>query len=238
MKAFGHEWTNAMDGGRVIDRQRPWMRFDSEAVWTDSNGNINLGIRTSPKDVRHWDGKTYKTKYAVGVMRSVDTFSHGRFTAEIQLPKGRNLWPSFWLVGDGRWPDNGEIDIMEAWSDGKGSYFRPTIPQFPYLVPGWKTTNNTHFLVDGMHGYTGTRNVPWCKQPKNPSENFIRYEVEWRPNNVIFRVNGNVTRQYGWNVAQHLIGKRMHVIFNLWTDSEDFTLDTPMVIKSFSYKPS
>ena len=237
MKAFNLNWTNAMEGGRLIDTKRPWEHFSQDAVWENHDGDMTLHILTKPKTIKHWDGNTYRPTFAVGVMRSEDTFGYGRFSAEIKLPKGRNLWPSFWLVGEGKWPDNGEIDICEAWTDSKGSYFRPTIPQFPYLVPGWKTTNNTHFIVEGMHGYTGTRNVPWCKQPKNPSENFIRYEVEWRPNNVIFRVNGKVTRQYGWNVAQHLLGKRMHVIFNLWTDNEDFTIESPMMIRNFEYKP-
>jgi len=43
--------------------------------------------------------------------------AYGRFEARIQLPWGQGLWPAFWLLGadidEVRWPQCGEIDIME-----------------------------------------------------------------------------------------------------------------------------
>lgn len=228
MIAFDYQWTNAMAGGRQIDKDRPWMRFDKEAAWIDEIGNVNLGIHASPKDVVY-KGKTYHTKYAVGVMRSVDTFSHGRFTAEILLPKGRNLWPSFWLVGDGHWPDNGEIDICEAYSDDRGRYFKP-------LLPKWKTCTNVHWLEDDRHKQTKACCVPWILQPLRPSENFIRYEVEWLPDRIMFYANGVRTRAVGGNVAKFIAYNRMNVIFDLWTQTEDFSLDMPMVVRNFKFE--
>ena len=228
MKAFDYDWFTAMEGGRRIDTTRPWQRFDEEAVWEDQQGNICLGIKTSPKQVRHWDGETYDTKYAVGTIRSVETFGYGTFSAEIKLPKGRNLWPAFWLVGAGHWPDNGEIDIMEGWSGSRGSYYR-----FPL---GWRTTTNIHYL-DGAHKQIGCKNVPILVQPKNPSEHFIRYEAEWRPNKVVFRANGKTVRDVDWDTCRFFFGRKMNVILNLWTESEDFTLETPMVVRDFEYKP-
>lgn len=220
-------WTNAMEGGRLIDTERPWMRFDPEAVWQDRNGDTCLGIKTSPRPVRHWDGTTYDTRYAVGVMRSVETYGYGTFSADIRLPKGRNLWPSFWLVGDGHWPDNGEIDIMEAYSDNRGSYFKA-------LLPRWNTSNNVHYADNG-HKQIGASCVSWLKQTHNPTDNFVNYAVEWRPNKVTFKVNGKTVREVGWEVTQHFAGAQMHVIFNVWTASEDFTLDSPMMIRNFKY---
>src|SRR4029077_15479568 len=42
---------------------------------------------------------------------------YGRFEARIQVPRGQGVWPAFWLLGEdfpiARWPDCGEIDIME-----------------------------------------------------------------------------------------------------------------------------
>ena len=151
------------------------------------------------------------------------------------LPKGRNLWPAFWLCGSEEpWPKAGEIDIMEAWSP----YFRPTIPQPPYLVQSWNTTTNIHWQEDdGRHGYTGSRRLPLLFSLKRPANNFIKYEVEWRQDIITFRVNGKTIRTYGYDVAKHLHDKRMHVIFDLWTTGEDFTFDTPMKIRNFEYKP-
>jgi len=40
-------------------------------------------------------------------------FSDGRISARIKMPAGVGLWPAFWLLGQGAWPECGEIDIME-----------------------------------------------------------------------------------------------------------------------------
>lgn len=46
-------------------------------------------------------------------------WTYGRFEVRAKLPSGRGTWPAIWMLpsmksyGDGGWPDNGEIDIME-----------------------------------------------------------------------------------------------------------------------------
>jgi beta-glucanase (GH16 family) len=41
--------------------------------------------------------------------------AHGRVEARIRLPAGAGLWPAFWMLGTNgsRWPNVGEIDILE-----------------------------------------------------------------------------------------------------------------------------
>jgi beta-glucanase (GH16 family) len=43
--------------------------------------------------------------------------AYGRFEARIRVPFGQGIWPAFWLLGANsdtvKWPDCGEIDIME-----------------------------------------------------------------------------------------------------------------------------
>ncbi len=42
---------------------------------------------------------------------------YGRIEAKIKLPRGKGLWPAFWMLGSNSdtaiWPQCGEIDIME-----------------------------------------------------------------------------------------------------------------------------
>jgi beta-glucanase (GH16 family) len=44
-------------------------------------------------------------------------FQYGYIEARIKLPKGKGLWPAFWMLGadikENPWPASGEIDIME-----------------------------------------------------------------------------------------------------------------------------
>ena len=39
---------------------------------------------------------------------------YGRIEARMKLVDGTGMWPAFWMMGNsGKWPENGEIDIME-----------------------------------------------------------------------------------------------------------------------------
>jgi beta-glucanase (GH16 family) len=227
-----------MEGGRIIHPKQPWMWYDCDAVYVEDS-TAELYAYREPNVIHHWDGKTYHPNVACGLIRTEKPLGKGFISADIQLPRGKNLWPAFWLVGSGEpWPQCGEIDIVEAWTDKCGSYFRATIPQPPYLVPSWNTTTNIHCQEDdGRHGYTGSRRLPLLFSLKRPAHNFIKYEVEWRQDIITFRVNGKTIRTYGYDVAKHLHDKRMNVIFDLWTTGEDFTCETPMKIRNFEYKP-
>lgn len=232
------QWTTAMEGGRIIHTGQPWMWYDSDAVYANGN-TAGLNAYKDPTTVTY-EGKTYRPTVACGVMRSVDTFGYGRFSAEIQLPKGENLWPCFWLVGSGEnWPKGGEIDICEAWTNQFGGYYKMGKPQPLYFIPlnYWNTTTNVHWEDDYQHRSVGSHRLPIVLSLKRPDNNFIKYEVEWRPNTITFYANGHRVRTYGIEVAQHLVDKKMRVIFNLWTTEKNFACETPMKIRNFEYKP-
>ena len=84
-----YQWTTAMECGRLIHTRQPWMWYDCDAVYVRS-GMAELNAYKEPTTVTY-EGKTYSPTVACGVMRSVDTFGYGRFSAKIQLPKGKSL---------------------------------------------------------------------------------------------------------------------------------------------------
>lgn len=53
------------------------------------------------------------------VSRNKGDWLYGRIEVRAKLPTGRGTWPAIWMLptdwiyGNGGWPDNGEIDIME-----------------------------------------------------------------------------------------------------------------------------
>lgn len=241
----GYRWKCSMEGGRLIHPDQPWMWYDSDCIMLEKDSTLNLSIQTKKKEIKHWDGKIYNPTIACGTMRSVESFDYGIFSAEIMCPKGYNLWPSFWMSGEGNWPP--EIDIMEAWSEDN-SYYRWIIPQFPYVSPSWKTTTNVHYNDDNMKKSSiGSRNVSVCKSIKDPSENFIKYELVWKPTNIIFKINDKNIREVNKDICKKLVnnlkdpskGYKMNVIFNVWCEDPskyNVSLLSPMKIRNFKYQ--
>lgn len=243
----GYNWHSKMEGGRIIHPDFPWCWYSSDTIMETESKTLELSIRRNEKEIQHWDHNIYRSTFEVATMRSIDSFSFGTFSAEIQLPSGKGLWPSFWLVGDGNWPP--EIDIMEAWS-GCGNYLKLFIAQPPYVQVSWRTTTNVHYNDENMeHRSIGTRNIPWIKQTKNPEFNFIKYECEWLPDRITIKANGKKVREVKGDICKMLTENlinpskecKMNVIFNVWCEDPDIneiTMSHPMKIRDFKYVPN
>jgi beta-glucanase (GH16 family) len=83
------------------------------------DGVGNLVITARSEYFVDASGLTSTQPYTSG---RLDTHNHveplyGRIEARIKLPAGKGLWPAFWLLGKNidtvKWPDCGEIDILE-----------------------------------------------------------------------------------------------------------------------------
>ena len=111
-------------------------------------------------------------------------FTYGKAEARIKLTDGAGLWPAWWMLGKGAWPECGEIDIMEYvgekdWASaavhGPG-YFGET----PFVNRQYFTAGND---VTQWHTYA----VEWTPDALN----FI-YDGK-----LMFRVNKKMTNHYG-----------------------------------------
>jgi beta-glucanase (GH16 family) len=95
-------------------------------------------------------------------------FTYGMAAARIKLTAGAGLWPAWWALGNGRWPDTGEMDIMENVGD-----------------PSW-----TNVALHGP-GYSG--NTPLVKRrpfpPGQDSTGWHTYWMKWTPDGFVFGVD-------------------------------------------------
>jgi len=92
--------------------------------------------------------------------------AYGRFEARIRIPYGQGIWPAFWLLGGNidtaRWPQCGEIDIME--NIGK----EPSIVRGTFHGPGYS----------GGDGVSASYALP---NSQKFSDDFHTFAVEWEP---------------------------------------------------------
>jgi beta-glucanase (GH16 family) len=154
----------------LSDWDRNMSDFDSCYAMRDGKlilrGIINNSV---PKDTaRYITGGVY-TKDKV-------TFGFGRLEIRAKLNGARGAWPAFWLLSQGmKWPDGGEIDIMERLNSDSIAY----------------QTVHSHY----------TSNLK-MKQPKpgatgriNPND-FNTYAIEIHPDSLVFFINKKKTFTY------------------------------------------
>ena len=244
----GYEWTNEMEGGRIIHTSYPhaWYGCDENVITMMRNGELHLTYKETPIEIHHWDHKTYNPTIERALIRTTTPFDYGTFSIEAMCPKGLNLCCAFWLSGHGNWPP--EIDILEAWSEDNNYSWRTT-NHFPWILPSWRTTYNIHYNNKNMvHEHLGSKNVMKCDQPLDPTENWIKYECVWEPDKITFKANGVVTKTVSKKYAQMLVnnlknpknGHLMDVIIDINIDDPKMVksnLETPFKVKNFEYKP-
>ena len=129
--------------------------------------------------------------------RTKFAFTYGTAAARMKLAGGAGLWPAFWALGDGRWPDTGEIDIMEHVGD-----------------PTWTSV--------ALHGPGYFGDTPLVKRApvRNASiDDWHIYSVDWTADTLVFRTDGRetyrVTREMVEKYGRWSFDNPKHLIVNL-----------------------
>lgn len=78
-------------------------------------------VRTPPDALPYLWNKPYASGQAMTKFSFAQRF--GYFEIEAILPKGKGMWPAFWMLPvEGQWPKNGELDIFESLGDPRVIY--------------------------------------------------------------------------------------------------------------------
>jgi beta-glucanase (GH16 family) len=96
---------------------------------------------------------------------------YGRIEVRAKLPTGVGTWPAIWMLGNSyregtRWPDCGEIDIME------------NVGFDPNVIHAYVHTKAYNHAIGTAKGNKITTEKPW--------ENFHVYAVEWYEDRLEF----------------------------------------------------
>lgn len=230
----GYEWLKSAQNGRMIHPDEPNYWYDPGCITEIGDGVLALDVRENPRDITHWDGKTYHPFYGVGLMTSVDGFSYGTFECDCKMPIGEELCSAFWLSGHESWPP--EIDICENMSNKCGGYLK-------YLL-WWNVNSNLHYRMtpEGMKEHIGGKKASVFTM-RNPARNWVRYSCKWEPRKVSFYIDGKLVRTYeSDSILSTYDDKTMHVAIDNWPWHANqygtricLPLKQPFLVKDFKY---
>lgn len=172
------KWTAETGGGGWGNEELQHYTGTTKNASMDGAGSLVIrAIReTLPRRFRCWYGRCRYTSARL-ITKNKFTQAYGRFEARLQVPAGQGLWPAFWMLGadidTARWPDCGEIDVME------------NIGREPSTVHG--TLHGPGY--SGAGGVGASYTLP---QGRRFADDFHTFAVEWEPGAVRWYVDGTL----------------------------------------------
>jgi len=184
----GHGWGND---------EKQFYTGDRRENARVEEGHLVIEARREP-----WQGMDYTS--ARLVTKGKGDWSHGRFEIRAKLPSSRGTWPAIWMLptkwdlGNGEWPDNGEIDIMEHVGTNVGVIHASTHSHLHW----WK--NNTQ--------RTATTVIP------DATTAFHTYALEWDAEEIRVYVDDRhyfTSRRAGGDWTSWPFFKDFYLVLNL-----------------------
>src|SRR5678816_4159103 len=126
------------------------------------NGHLVIEARREP-----WQKSQYTSARLVS--KGKGDWIYGRIEVSAKLPSGRGTWPAIWMLPTdweyGKWPDSGEIDVMEH------------VGFDPDVVHASVHTKSYNHLINTQK--TAQLGVP------NARTGFNVYAIEWTPQEIL-----------------------------------------------------
>ena len=172
------KWNVEVTGNTVNDEQQAYV--DSSSVLYFVHGKAAEGAKNGALVIK----ATYHPGYTSKENKKYDflsgringqhknEFTYGTFSARMKIASGAGLWPAFWALGNGKWPDCGEIDMME-------------------------TVGDSSWVSNALHGPKYFGNTPLAYRyflPKHENvDQWHIYSVDWAADKLVFKTDGVVT---------------------------------------------
>ena len=167
------KWNVIVTGRTVNNEQQAYVDTpDTIAMWPDApdagHGALAITARHKP-GFRTPEGRAFDFISGRLDTRGKFQFTYGTAEARIKLTAGAGLWPAFWALGNSRWPDTGEMDILENVGD-------PTWTNFALHGPGYSADK----CFDFRQRFPGGGDIT----------GWHVYGMTWTPDALVFAVDG------------------------------------------------
>lgn len=160
----GHGWGN--DELQFYTDHRP------------ENARVEKGHLIIEARKEKWKDKDYTS--ARLITKGKGDWKYGRIEVRAKLSKGVGSWPAIWMLASTtplKWPDDGEIDIMEHVGHDQG------------IIHASTHTRDYNHIIHTQK--TATINVPDC------SEQFHVYSIDWTPDTIKIAVDDHFYFSFG-----------------------------------------
>ncbi len=150
------------------------------------NGHLHLVAKKEP-----YEDQGVVKQYTAARLNSKFTFAYGRVEVRAKLPKGIGTWPAIWMLnknidedgaywynqgfGTTKWPNCGEIDILEHWGKNQD-----------YVSSAVHNGSSYGDIVKNLGG----RNI------NDASDQFHIYTLVWTKEKMVFSVDDVAHYQY------------------------------------------
>lgn len=182
------KWNVEVTGNTVNDEQQAYV--DSASViymahGADAGGAVNGALVIKPKYHPGYTSKEQKQydfiSGRINTSKKME-FKYGSASARMKITSGAGLWPAFWALGDGNWPECGEIDMME-------------------------TVGDSNWISNALHGPNYFGNTPLTYRyffPKNTNvDQWHVYSLDWTPDLLVFKTDDIVTYTVTRKMIEH-----------------------------------
>jgi len=179
-----------------------------ETPFRHGNGKITIRATKTPDYLR---SRSREQPYLSGAMTTFGKFrmKYGYVEMRARLPRGKGLWPAFWLLHETNYGKRPEIDVMEN------------------LGANTRLVYQTYHYFDG----SGTLQSSPSYQAPGPdyANDFHTFGMRWEPGKISWYVDGNVTNVHeNGNVPD----EDMYLLVNLalggsWGGSPDGSTSFP-----------
>jgi beta-glucanase (GH16 family) len=182
------KWNVEVTGNTVNDEQQAYV--DSSSVLYMVHGKNAEGAKNGAlviKAIYHPGYTSKEQKKYDFISGRINTrhkmeFTYGTASARMKMASGAGMWPAFWALGNGKWPDCGEIDMMETVGDSSWisnalhgpNYFGDTPLTYRYIFPAKTDVSQWHI-----------------------------YSVDWTPDKIVFKTDGEITYTVTRAMVEH-----------------------------------
>ncbi|MBY8849853.1 family 16 glycosylhydrolase [Saccharothrix longispora] len=202
----GSRWNTETGDNNGNNREHQWYTDSASNAAMDGAGNLVITARKeNPGNWNCWYGRCQYTSARINTAGKF-TSTYGKVEARMKMPRGKGIWPAFWMLGQdinsgNPWPGSGEIDIME------------------FLGHDLDTVYGT---IHGP-GYSGAGGIGAAYNGPNFADGFHTFAVEWTPQGIAWSVDGTVYQRRGPGDVggnQWVFDKPFFIILNLAVGGE------------------